>query len=76
MSTATVQTASSAHTRRKLHISGIKESLRDFPLISKNKMMVQKRLSPASENCSEHGSSDSISLEGEDSAVCSPYEHA
>lgn len=51
--------------RRTQHISKIRDSLKDFALISKNKSMVEKKLSLQFDSFSETSSNDGFSLEGE-----------
>lgn len=54
----------------------IRESLKDFSLISQNKRMVQSKLSLHCDSLSESDSQDGFSMEAEDNTRHSSFEHA
>ena len=61
-------------SRRKLHISRIRDSLKGFALISTNKTMVQKRLLQ-DDSLSESDSTDGLSLDPEEGSHRTYLEH-
>lgn len=54
----------------------IRESLKDFNLISQNKRMVESKLSLQNDSLSESDSQDGFSMEAEDNTRQSSFEHA
>jgi len=69
-------TRHASETQRNNNIDRIRRSLRDFPLISRNQTMIQKKLSISSDSLSEQSSSENYVTDTEDTSSLSAFEHA
>ena len=63
-------------TNREMKIRSIKQSLKDFALISKNKTMVERKLNHYFDSHSQSDSTEGLSFEGDDNSMPSNFQHA